>query len=99
METFDYGTRKAKKEHKCNYCGGKILKGEEYEYSVHKIDDVYTWKSHKHCAELTKLLNMDFDRNEGLTDDDFYEYINDYFHSEISLADMAIMAYKLLKNK
>lgn len=42
---------------------------------------------------------MDFDRNEGLTDDDFYEYVNDYFHSEISLADMAIMAYKLLKNK
>ncbi len=80
METFDHGTRKARKEHRCSYCDGIIEKGEEYNYSVHKMDDVYTWKAHKHCSELTELLNMEFG-DEGLTDEDFYEYVNDYFHN------------------
>ena len=97
METFDYGTRKARKQHKCDYCNGLINKGEEYNYSVHKMDDVYTWKAHKHCDELTKLLEMDFDREEGLSKDDFYEYVNDYFHSEFSLEDKAKLAYQELQ--
>ena len=96
METFDYGTRKARKDHKCSYCNGLIKKGEEYEYSVHKMDDVYTWKAHKHCSELVNLLNLEPDMNEGITHDDFYEYINDYFHSEFSLADKAKLAYERL---
>ena len=40
---------------------------------------------------------MDFDREEGLSDDDFYEYVNEYFHNEFSTADKAKLAYKTIK--
>ena len=96
METFDSGKRTARKEHKCNFCNGVIKKGEEYQYSVHKDDEVYTWKSHINCSELVVLLDMEYDY-EGITGDEFCEYLSDYIHSELSYAEKAVIAYDKIK--
>lgn len=67
---------KARKPHRCSYCGCAIEKGEVYERTTLKYDEIYTWKSHLKCVELTKKLKM-FDEvyDEGLTSYDFQEYI------------------------
>ncbi len=96
METFDSGSRKANKEHKCNYCNGIIEKGEEYYYSVHKMDEVYTWKSHKRCSELVKLLDMEYDM-EGLSGESFNEYIAEYIH-DLDYHVKAKFVYGLMKD-
>jgi hypothetical protein len=68
---------KAIKEHRCDFCSGKILKGDTYIKSTHKYDGmVYDWKNHKHCAEIASRLNMYDDCDEGLTQDDFMENIH-----------------------
>lgn len=68
---------KAIKNHQCNYCLQQIEKGTKYQKSVLKYDYIYTWKNHIHCQEIAEKLNM-FDEcgDEGLTTDDFLEYIN-----------------------
>ena len=67
----------ARKEHYCNYCGGLIKIGEKYRTSTLKYDTIYTWKSHLKCSELHSLLNMEGD--EGVTYEDFHEYIEEEF--------------------
>jgi len=78
MTTISRVTRKARKEHKCNWCGGVIKKGEKYDYSVHEYDGIYIWKNHKYCMELVSILDMD-DDHEGITEEDFYEYVDESF--------------------
>lgn len=72
---------KAKKIHSCDYCGGRIRISEKYLKGTFKIDDIYTWKCHRRCYELTHKLDMfdDVDTGHGLTMDDFHEHINQYF--------------------
>lgn len=77
MENISFSKRKANKDHKCNYCGGVIKKGEIYEHSVNKIDDIYVWKNHISCSKLVERLEMDGD--EGVTKDDFYEYVSNKY--------------------
>lgn len=64
---------RAKKEHVCNWCGGKIQPGEMYNTATYKYDSIYTWKSHTKCIELVTALEMEGD--EGVSSDDFYDYI------------------------
>ena len=85
METLSYKNVEARKEHKCNFCGGIISKGETYLYSAH-VDggEFYTWKSHSHCSALVSYLDMDYD-NEGVTPDSFVECVRqatDYYDDE-----------------
>jgi len=50
---------KARKEHKCNWCGQAIEKGEVYQSSVHIYDGhKYTWKNHISCMEIAIKLDM-----------------------------------------
>jgi hypothetical protein len=65
---------KAAKEHKCNYCGLKIEKGEMYLTATYKESgNVYVWKSHIECSELAYKLEWFGDNNEGLSAEHFQE--------------------------
>ena len=68
---------KARKAHVCNWCGCTIHVGEEYHTETLKCDDIYVWKSHIKCGELVRELDMEGD--EGISLEDFYEYITDEF--------------------
>jgi len=87
METISYPTDvKAIKEHRCDFCGGRIPKGDTYTKSTHKGDgDIYDWKTHKHCADIATRLKMYDDCDEGLTADGFQESIrNEYYELILS---------------
>ena len=78
METLTYQTdTKAKKEHSCDFCGEKIRVGETYSKSTHKHEgSVYDWKTHKHCSDLATQMKMYDECEEGVTQDDFIEYVS-----------------------
>lgn len=69
---------KAKKAHVCSFCGCTITVAEIYFLSTHVFaGELYDWKSHKKCSDMVSMLNMEGD--EGVTGEDFYEYIRDAF--------------------
>lgn len=79
----DINKIKARKNHRCNWCGQTINVGEVYQRSFNKYDsDVYTWKNHLFCQKVANELNMFDWCDEGVTDDDFSEVIDDTY-SEI----------------
>lgn len=84
METLSYAKEvKANKDHRCNFCGEKIRKGEVYSTSTHKYDGrVYDWKTHKHCSDIATRLKMYDDADDGLTEDMFQETIH-YVHDDL----------------
>lgn len=55
---------KARKEHRCDECGGIIAKGETYSTATYKYDDVYTWKQHLRCSEFQKKHGHHFEDHE-----------------------------------
>lgn len=70
----------ARKNHKCNFCDCIINSGELYSRAVYKYEDsVYSWKSHIKCIELLDILDMEGD--EGVSSDDFKEYVSNAFNS------------------
>lgn len=80
IQIINSTTPVAKKVHKCNFCLGKIAIGEKYDYDVCVNDgDLYPWKAHVKCNELASKLNMYYNCEEGVTDDDFYEIIRNQF--------------------
>ena len=59
----------ARKEHRCNFCGGVISVGEKYNRQTNVYDGrVYDWVSHCECSELAYELDMYDDCDEGLED-------------------------------
>lgn len=48
--------RKARKEHKCGECKGKILKGEEYEYVAGMWERCFS--THKTCSACLEIRNV-----------------------------------------
>ena len=70
----------AKKDHVCQFCGGVIKEGERYNRTTISYDgDVYDWKSHLHCLELTATLDMNqYCEDCGLTEEGFKDAISDY---------------------
>lgn len=98
METISSGTRKASKDYICNYCGGKINKGDEYNYQNNKYaDELYTWRTHNMCDVLASHYNMHDYADEGLTGDDFQEHIDEIYHDELTTSDKVKYLYKKLK--
>ena len=73
----------AKKEHVCNWCGSKIVKGEKYNRQTILFDGrIYDWVSHLDCLELTGLLNMfDYDDGNGINDETFRECVDEYIYT------------------
>lgn len=80
METIRYTSDvKAKKEHRCNFCGEKIRVGETYCISTHKNDgELYDWRTHKHCSDLAVRLRMYDECIEGVTEDDFVGTVSSF---------------------
>lgn len=70
----------AKKDHVCQFCGGVIKEGERYNRATISYNgDVYDWKSHLHCLELTAALDMNqYCEDCGLTEEGFKDAISDY---------------------
>lgn len=59
----------ARKDHVCNFCSGKIKKGEKYNIQTIKDDgEIYTWKAHFECLMVVRDSDRD---DEPLTEDDF----------------------------
>lgn len=80
METISRTKPKARKEHKCDWCNGTINKGEIYERSFLKYNDIYVWKNHMRCSEIANKLSMFDDCNDyGLDEDTFHELIENEF--------------------
>lgn len=82
METIAYSTPKAKKEHKCDWCGEVINIGEKYKLSFCKEDYVYVWKNHIHCEKIAQELNM-FE-NGSVTEGDFVDHITEEYQTIMS---------------
>lgn len=80
QETISSKTAKARKNHRCDWCMCEIAIGEKYNTSTFKYDgDIYHWKNHLKCEELVELLKMEGD--EGVSHEDFYEYITHEFNN------------------
>lgn len=70
---------KARKDYRCNFCSLPILKGSFYFKSVHKEDEIYSWRVHKHCSEIATKLKMYDHTDEGLGSDLFVEIVKDAY--------------------
>lgn len=85
METLSTKIHVAKKDHRCNYCGQKIISGVKYQSSSHVYDgDFYVWKAHLDCQEIATALNMYDWCDEGLDADSFREFIDVDFYKIMS---------------
>lgn len=80
MDILKEQTPIAKKEHVCNWCGGKIAKGEKYYRQTVIFDgSIYDWISHLDCYGLVDLLNMyDYDDGNGIDEECFRQCIDEY---------------------
>lgn len=80
--TLSFTNQKARKDHKCNFCGGIIPKDTEYQRQgiVHD-GSLFTWKAHFRCLDIEGKLRMWDNCDEGVTEDDFCEIIKEEFHN------------------
>ena len=80
METLQNAKEtKARKQHSCNWCYGKIIQGENYMKSTHVNEgEIYDWKAHTYCDKMVGVMNMfeHADIYEGLNGEDFQEIIS-----------------------
>ena len=73
----------ARKEHICNLCYGKIEKGEKY-VSLSILDgDIYTFKMHLECEEVSsdacEHYDMTSNYDEGFNENDFQLYLDEWY--------------------
>lgn len=85
---------KARKEHRCDYCGLKIDIGVVYNKTVGIFDgDFYTFKAHLPCQELTSLMKMHDHEDDGVDGNVFYEYVSEEYYE---LTDSNYQTAKLI---
>lgn len=95
METIKSPTKiKAAKEHRCDFCLGKIEEGSEYIKSVYKYDFIYSWKAHKKCDEIASKLEMYEDCVDGVTAEGFAEKIRQEYSDLMSKTQNCIYESK-----
>lgn len=71
-ENLGMVVRKARKPHKCDWCGQVIEKGEQYEYQKFVCDgQMYDWKAHLACSRVVSAIWDYFDPDDGMSDDEF----------------------------
>lgn len=94
MITLKNVTPTARKEHRCDFCGGVIAIGDKYERQTNIYDNqIYDWICHSECQAVAHKLDM-YNRcdDEGLDCDSFRECINEYVyehHYDSDLDDIA----------
>jgi len=82
MQTLSIEKPKAKKQHKCDFCGLIIEVGEVYELQKNASEGtLYSWKSHLSCNEIASKLDMFDNCDEGVTGEDFKEYIREEYQN------------------
>ncbi len=79
MITLKQTCPKAKKEHRCNWCGEKIQVGETYHRSTYAYNGlVYDFLCHKECLAIAdELFAREYDDDEGLTENVFRDGVSD----------------------
>lgn len=83
----------ARKEHRCMFCGEKIVLDQKYNRSTCLYEGIYDWVAHEECIEVAHKLNMydDCDDN-GLDEESFRDNLNAYVyenHYDDSIDDIA----------
>ena len=82
MQTLLIEKTRAKKQHKCDFCGLIIEIGEVYERQKNVSEGtLYTWKSHLSCNKIAAKLEMFDNCDEGVTGEDFKEYIREEYQN------------------
>jgi len=85
MDTLSSSKHKARKEHRCNFCGGKIEIGTIYDsQSIVDGGDFYVWKSHISCGDLVSKLEMYDWCDDGVSEDDFNSEVQEQYQSIMS---------------
>lgn len=80
----------ARKEHRCDYCGGKIKKGTRY-VKWDGIDDYfYHCCAHEECVELVEKRKYDNGIEEFATDDVAISIVDDCKNLGIETKDKSI---------
>lgn len=81
METLATKIRVAAKDHKCNFCGLTICKGEKYDWQKNVYEGVlYEWKAHLSCCDIASELDMYDYTDEGVTEEYFKDMINEEYN-------------------
>ena len=79
MTTLADKERKARKEHRCDFCGEIIKKGETYDWSKNIYDGtLHEWKAHKKCSFLCSQLWDYADPDEGMDEELFKDSLHDF---------------------
>ena len=74
QETIEHRNRVARKEYSCDYCGGKIKKGETYDYYKGKCDGyLFDWHSHLACQRVAEAIWDYCDPDDGMDEDQFQD--------------------------
>lgn len=78
-DILDEKNRVARKDHTCDYCGGIIKKGEEYNWAkLINEGRPYEWKAHKDCIMVSTALWDYVDPDMGMSEEDFFEATRDF---------------------
>lgn len=63
---------KARKNHRCDWCGKTIVQGEQYTDSVYVCDSIYNWRGCDRCAPYVDPMMRWIDDNYGRLSDEGY---------------------------
>ena len=78
MEMLTQYSRKARKRHRCGFCGRTIEKGERYK-EQRCIGDggPYVFRSHERCRRVSNAIWDYVDPDNGMTQDEFCDAVNE----------------------
>ncbi|RVU97028.1 hypothetical protein EII22_08835 [Coriobacteriales bacterium OH1046] len=71
---------KARKHHRCSWCGKEISRGEFHTVSTLKDDEIYTWRECERCAEYVSEMIEGYcywDLSDGVTSAEFIEFMRE----------------------
>lgn len=73
-ETLASKARKARKPHKCDYCGDVIQPGEVYVWSKNVWEgSIYEWHNHLKCDYVAGEIWDYIEPDDGMSDQDFLD--------------------------
>ena len=80
MQILASKDRKARKEHRCDFCGETIKKGEVYDWSkLIEGGTLYEWKSHEKCDFLcSQLWDYAGHPDEGMDEELFRDSLHSF---------------------
>lgn len=80
MEVLNECISKARKDHRCEYCGGIIHKGDKYMRQTNVDDVIYTFKCHDICHTLSSYLCDDY--GDGIEVEYWQDMVSDAYRYE-----------------